>query len=111
MPGQTQQQTLHHLGDEELSQLVVRYVDAWERNDLDAVVSMLAQDARMTMPPLPTWYSGRKQIAAFLRGSALAEIKRWRLIPTAANGQPALAGYLWEAQTAAYIPCCLYILT
>jgi hypothetical protein len=35
-------------------------------------------------------YSGREQIAAFLRGYALADIKRWQLIPTSANGQPAL---------------------
>jgi ketosteroid isomerase-like protein len=44
-----------------------RYIDAWERNDVDTIVSMLAEDARMTMPPLPTWFSGRDQIAAFLR--------------------------------------------
>src|SRR4029453_3193140 len=65
-PGQTQQQTLHRLGDDELGELVERYVNAWERNDVDAVVAMLAEDAKMTMPPLPSWYSGREQVAAFL---------------------------------------------
>ncbi len=111
LPSQTQQQTLRLLGDNELSRLVERYVAAWERNDVDAVVSMLAEDARMTMPPLPSWYSGREQVAAFLRGYALAEIKRWQLIPTSANGQPALAGYLWDEQTEAFMPYCLYVLT
>jgi len=111
LPSQTQQQTLRLLGDDELSRLVERYVDAWERNDIDAVVSMLAEDARMTMPPLPSWYSGRGQVAAFLRGYALADIKRWQLIPTSANGQPALAGYLWDEQTEAFKPYCLYVLT
>jgi RNA polymerase sigma-70 factor (ECF subfamily) len=111
LPSQTQQQTLCYLGDDELSQLVERYVTAWERNDIDAVISMLAEDAKMAMPPLPSWYSGRDQVAAFLRGYALAEIKRWRLIPTSANGQPALAGYLWDEQTEAFTPYCLYVLT
>jgi RNA polymerase sigma-70 factor (ECF subfamily) len=111
LPSQTQQQTLRLLGDDELSRLVERYVAAWERNDVDAVVSMLAEDARMTMPPLPSWYSGRDQVAVFLRGYALADIKRWQLIPTSANGQPALAGYLWDKQTDAFMPYCLYVLT
>ena len=111
LPSQSQQQALRLIGDDELSRIVGRYVDAWERNDVDAVVSMLAEDARMAMPPLPSWYGGRHQVAAFLRGYALADSKRWRLIPTSANGQPALAGYLWEAQTGAFLPYCLYVLT
>jgi RNA polymerase sigma-70 factor, ECF subfamily len=111
LPSRTQQQTLRLIGDDELSQIVERFVDAWERNDVDAVVSMLADDARMAMPPLPSWYSGRDQVAAFLRGYTLADIKRWRLIPTSANGQPALAGYIWEAQTEAFMPYCVYVLT
>ena len=111
LPSQTQQQALRLLGDDELSQLVGRYVDAWERNDVDAFVSMLAEEARMTMPPLPSWYSGRDQVAAFLRGNALADIKRWRLIPTSANGQAALAGYLWDEQTEVFMPYCIYVLT
>jgi RNA polymerase sigma-70 factor, ECF subfamily len=110
LPSQTQQQTLRLLGDDELGKLVERYVAAWERNDIDAVVSMLAEDARITMPPFPSWYSGRDQVAAFLRAYALREIKRWQLIPTSANGQPALAGYLWDEQTEAFMPYCLYVL-
>jgi RNA polymerase sigma-70 factor (ECF subfamily) len=110
LPSQSQQQTLRQLGDKTLSQLVGRYVAAWERNDVNAVVSMLADDARMMMPPLPSWYSGRDDIAAFLRGYALAHIKRWRLVLTSANGQPALAGYLWDEQTEAFTPYCLYVL-
>jgi len=111
VPSQIQQRTLRRLRDNELSQLVERYVSAWERNDVDAVVSMLAEDARMTMPPLPSWYSGRDQVAVFLREYALADIKRWKLIPTSANGQPALAGYLWDENTEAFTPYCLYVLT
>ena len=111
LPSRTQQQTLRLLGDNEVSQLVERYVAAWERNDVDAVVAMLAEDARMTMPPLPSWYSGRDRIAVFLRGYALSDSKRWRLVPTSANGQPALAGYLWDERAEAFAPYCLYVLS
>jgi RNA polymerase sigma-70 factor, ECF subfamily len=72
---------------------------------------MLAEDVKMTMPPLPSWYSGRDQVADILRTYALADVKRWRLIPTSANGQPALAGYLWDEQTEAFTPYSLYVLT
>ena len=51
------------LGDERLRALVDRYVRAWERGDVDAVVAMLADDATLTMPPRPTWYRGRDAVA------------------------------------------------
>ena len=63
LPEQSQQATLRSLSDDALRQLVQRYVTAWERNDVDAVVAMLAQDAKLAMPPLPTWYRGREQVA------------------------------------------------
>ena len=59
VPAKAQQATLRALGDTELREIVKRFADAWERNDVDAVVAMLADDARMTMPPWPSWYSGR----------------------------------------------------
>ena len=91
--------------------LIERYVAAWERNDIDALVSMLAQDARIAMPPRPTWYSGREQVAAFVRRYLLTERTRWRLVPTSANGQPAAAAYLWAEQAGAFMPEGLHVLT
>jgi RNA polymerase sigma-70 factor (ECF subfamily) len=111
LPTQAQQQTLRLLGDDELGRLVERYIAAWERNDIDALVAMLAQDARMAMPPRPSWYSGRDQVAAFVRGYLVRQGNRWRLVPTSANGQPAAAVYLWVEQEAAFIPHCLHVLT
>jgi len=111
LPSQSQQRTLRLVGDDELSQLVERYVAAWERNDVDAVVSMLAEDARLVMPPLPTWVSGREQVAGFLRAYPLSGTRRWQMVPTSANGQPALATYSWDAQTAAFMPHSLSVLT
>jgi RNA polymerase sigma-70 factor (ECF subfamily) len=56
LPDQTQQETLASLGDERLRELVEQYADAWERNDVDTVVSMLAEDAAFTMPPMARWF-------------------------------------------------------
>lgn len=111
LPSRTQQETLRLIGDAELSRLVERYLVAWERHDVDAVVSMLAEDARLVMPPLPTWVSGRDQVAAFLRAYTFSGAKRWRMVPTSANGQPAFATYSWDEQTAAFMPHSLSILT
>ena len=111
VPGQTQQATLRALGDTDLREIVKRFADAWERNDVDAVVAMLAHDARMTMPPWPSWYSGRDAVATFLRGWPLSARKRWRLLPTGANGQPAVAGYLWDEQRGAFGAESIIVLT
>ena len=57
-PTQSQQATLRSLGDAALREVVDGYVDAWERGDVDAVAAMLAEDATIAMPPIPTWYRG-----------------------------------------------------
>lgn len=102
LPERSQQETLRRLGDDGLSEIVERYVEAWERNDVDAVVAMLTQDARMAMPPLPSWYSGREAVATFLRALPLSAAKRWRLVPTSANAQPAFGAYLWDDELGAF---------
>jgi RNA polymerase sigma-70 factor, ECF subfamily len=111
VPGRTQQATLRGLGDSELRQIVTRFADAWERHDVDAVVAMLTDDARMTMPPWPSWYRGRDAIATFLRSWPLSHRKRWQLLHTGANGQPAVAGYLWDEQRTAFRPETIIVLT
>jgi RNA polymerase sigma-70 factor, ECF subfamily len=111
VPARTQQATLRALGDSELRRIVNRFADAWERNDVDAVVAMLADDARMTMPPWRSWYSGRDAVATFLRSWPLSPRKRWQLLVTSANGQPAVAGYLWDAQTTAFRAETIIVLT
>ncbi len=111
LPEQSQQATLRSLGDEALSEVVERYVAAWERSDVNAVVAMLTEDARMTMPPLPSWYSGREQVAVFLAGGPLAGVQRWRLIPARANGQVAFGAYAWDDQTQAFMPHAVNMVT
>jgi hypothetical protein len=50
----------------------------------------------MAMPPMPTWYSGRDAVAAFLIGWPLTGRLRWRLIPARASGQLAFGHYVWD---------------
>jgi RNA polymerase sigma-70 factor, ECF subfamily len=95
-PEHSQQEVLRSLDDKGLREIVDGFVDAWERADVDAVVAMLASDAAMTMPPLPTWYRGREAISDFLESVALSREKRWRLVPVRANGQLAFGKYIWD---------------
>jgi RNA polymerase sigma-70 factor (ECF subfamily) len=111
VPEQTQQTTLRSLGDDELTRLVDRYVDAWERCDVEAFAAMLAEDATFTMPPLATWYRTRDGIAAWARLSPLSGDWRWRTVLTRANGQPALAFYAWDQAEDTYLPFALNVLT
>ena len=111
LPEQSQQATLRLLGDDALAQIVDRYVEAWERNDFETVVAMLAEDATFAMPPLATWFGGRKEIGMFLEGWPLSGAWRWRPIRATANGQPALAFYAWDEDERAYLPFALNVLT
>jgi len=111
LPKQSQQATLRSLGDTALREVVDRYISAWERSDVDMLVAMLTEDARMTMPPLPTWYSGRDEVITFLRGVPLAGVKRWRLVPTRANGQIAFGAYVWDEEAHAFVPHGVNVLT
>ena len=77
------------------ARLMRMFVAAWEAVDVDAIVALLAEDAVMTMPPEPMRLAGTQAIAEFLRTvPAEGALERIRLLPTRANGQPALAAYL-----------------
>ena len=103
LPERSQQEALRTIGDERLRELVSSYVDAWERGDVDAVVSLLAEDASMAMPPIPTWYAGREDVVAFLRATPMAGDVRWRVLETSASGQVGLAYYLWDDDEEAFL--------
>jgi RNA polymerase sigma-70 factor (ECF subfamily) len=71
-------------------ELLRRYIDAWERVDMDALVALLREDAVMRMPPGPAVH-GAAEIADFLRfGCPLGGLSRYTLTPTRANGRPAV---------------------
>ena len=82
------------LGDERVRELVTRYVDAWERGDVAAVVAMLTDDATFSMPPNAAWFRGRAAIEAFLPTGPMSMPRRF--VPVEANGQVAFGTYLLE---------------
>lgn len=93
---------------------VTRYVRAWETGNFDAFVSMLTEDAIMSMPPWVYWLDGREAIAATLRSSGTWEGEprpgRYRLVTAPMNGQPAALAYL-RGDDGRYTALCLTVLT
>jgi RNA polymerase sigma-70 factor, ECF subfamily len=78
--------------DADQQALLGRYLDAFERYDLDALVELLREDAVQSMPPYELWLQGRHEIAAWMAGPG-AECRGSRLVPTVANGAPAFGQY------------------
>jgi RNA polymerase sigma-70 factor (ECF subfamily) len=111
VPGRSQQETVRALGDGELDELVTRFADAWVQHDVDGIVALLADDARMTMPPQPSWYQGRDAVATFLGRFPLAPDRRFRLRPVGASAQPALAAYIWREETGSFEAESILVLT
>jgi RNA polymerase sigma-70 factor, ECF subfamily len=108
-PVQSQQESLRSLGDQRARATVKRYADALERGDADALISMLTEDATWCMPPIPTWFSGHDGIREFLVRGPLTE--RWQHVPVRANGQLAVACYLFDPDQGEYIPAVIDVLT
>ena len=111
LPERSQQETLRSLQDDRIRELVESYVDAWERADVDTVVSMLAEDVAMAMPPTATWFRGRDALALFLGQRPMSGLLRWRGIPVRASGQLAIAFYLWAEDEQAFMAHGVSVLT
>src|SRR5205085_4618509 len=79
LPDRSQQSTLRLLGDEQLTAIVNRYVDAWAHGDVDTIAEMLTETAALAMPPTATWFRGRDTIGTFLRANPLDGTRSWRL--------------------------------
>jgi RNA polymerase sigma-70 factor (ECF subfamily) len=73
--------------------LVAAFTRAWESADLDGLVGLLTDDVFMSMPPIPFEYEGRDVVARFCAGLFGAG-RRFDLVPSRANGQPAFGAYL-----------------
>ncbi|MEU8223718.1 RNA polymerase subunit sigma-70 [Kribbella sp. NPDC048915] len=102
----SQQRTLRALGASAERELVERYMAAWEARDVDAIVAMLAADAKYSMPPLPDWYVGHEAIRGFLLDGPLRS--EWRFLPARANGQLAFGTYLRDGDR--YVPAGLDVI-
>jgi RNA polymerase sigma-70 factor (ECF subfamily) len=108
LPPTTQQATLGAMDDAARRELARRYASAWERGDVDAIVGMLADDAKYSMPPLAAWYEGHDSIRGFLVDGPLTS--RWRFLPAQANGQLAFGTYMWDEDRAVYVAAGLDLL-
>jgi RNA polymerase sigma-70 factor (ECF subfamily) len=88
---------IHEPASPEDRALANRYAAAFENADIAALTELLRADAVFEMPPLPTWFAGRAAMLAFLQAQVLRDPGHFRLLPTTANGQPAFATYMREA--------------
>jgi RNA polymerase sigma-70 factor (ECF subfamily) len=107
LPERSQQETLSALGDDEVRALVERYVEAWVRGDVDAVVAMLAEDATFSMPPNAEWFRGREAIRDFLPRGPLSIPRVF--VPVRANGQLAFGTY--KLIDGAWLPNAIHVVT
>jgi RNA polymerase sigma-70 factor, ECF subfamily len=74
-------------------ELLDRYVAAFERADVAELTRLLREDAVLEMPPHPAWFSGRDNVVRFFATQVITEPNLYKMVHTAANGQPALAAY------------------
>jgi RNA polymerase sigma-70 factor (ECF subfamily) len=109
LPARSQQQALRALGDDAVAGLAHRYATALETGDVDALLSLLTDEATWCMPPMPTWFQGHEALRAWLIPGPLSV--RWRHHPTQANGQLALGCYILDPGSARYLPAVIDVLT
>ncbi len=79
--------------DTDRRDLIDRYCAAFENADMAALTALLQADVKLEMPPLPMWFTGRDTVVRFLVARAFTTPGDVALLPTAANGQPAVAEY------------------
>jgi RNA polymerase sigma-70 factor (ECF subfamily) len=96
--------------DEADAELLQRYVDAFERYDMDALTSLIHEDATQSMPPFDLWLTGRDDILTWWVGPG-AGCRGSRVIPAlAANGAPSFGQYKPSATGTGYEPWALQVL-
>ena len=88
---------------------MAKFVAAWESADVDALVALLTDDIFVSMPPMPFEYEGRDVVARFC-ASIFAGGRRFDLVPTRANRQPAFGAYLRDRNGTSH-GVGLYVLT
>jgi RNA polymerase sigma-70 factor (ECF subfamily) len=91
------------------SALLDRYMEAFHRYDVDALVALMREDATLSMPPYTLWLQGHDPIRTWLLGRG-AGCRGSRLVPTAACGSPAFAQYRSNGAVGGYHPWALIVL-
>jgi RNA polymerase sigma-70 factor (ECF subfamily) len=96
--------------DKENAELLARYVEAFERYDMDALTSLIQEDATQSMPPYDLWLRGRDDIFKWWFGPGIG-CAGSRVIPTvAANGSPAFGQYKPSESGSGFDPWALQVL-
>ncbi|MCC8250653.1 sigma-70 family RNA polymerase sigma factor [Saccharothrix luteola] len=111
VPARTQQQALRLIDDARLRQVVADYAGALERGDADTMVALLTEDVTWSMPPFPHWYHGIEAVRDFVARVPMGDCPPWRHLTTGANGQPAVACYLWDGGAGAHAAWAINVLT
>ena len=78
--------------EQEVRARIDRFVEAFERADVAAIKQLLTHDVLLEMPPMVNWFIGREHYGTFMDW-VFSMCTDWRMVRTAANGQPALAAY------------------
>ena len=92
------------------AELLARYVDAFERYDMDALTSLIHEDATQSMPPFDMWLQGRDDVFSWWFGPGIG-CQGSRVIPTvSANGSPAFGQYKPSESGSGYDPWALQVL-
>ena len=91
-------------------ELLDRYVAAFEAADPEALERLLRADATLEAPPLRTWYAGIRYCMPYMATHVLGSPGHWRMLPTSANGQPAVAAY-YRGPDGGYLPYGIVVLT
>ena len=73
--------------------LLDRFAAAFENTDLRALAELLREDVALEMPPVVTWFAGRESVRRYLASNVFTAPGQVRMVPAAANGQPAFAAY------------------
>jgi len=89
---ETRQLQADAVGPDADPELVHRYVEAFERYDMDALTALLHEDVVMSMPPYEFWLRGPESVRDWMLGRGIG-CRGSRLIPTAANGAPAFGQF------------------
>jgi RNA polymerase sigma-70 factor, ECF subfamily len=108
IPIVSQQEELGRLGDAKGREIAAQYAAAIEESDVAALLCLLSEDATWSMPPEASWLQGHDDIEGYLRGAVFP--KRWHHVTTAANGQLAVAGYIFNPDRDAFVANTLNVL-
>jgi RNA polymerase sigma-70 factor (ECF subfamily) len=91
--------------------LLENYIAAFEAADAAALERLLRHDATLQAPPLRTWYAGIRTCLPYMATHVMGSPHHWRMFPTSANGQPAVAAYYRSTTHDGYLPYGIVVLT